>query len=137
MSDNGSYSVLYWRTHPDEDNDDCETGDTFATKEEALAVYNDHRADYYPAGSTYAGQAKGNYIEIDGPDINEVRMRDGFDRAAYDRQAAREKAADDRAWRREQAMEAGMGLGIEAFNEAMGYTSEPYDCDEAMEKSSE
>lgn len=121
MSSNEPYSVSYWRTHPDEENDDCETGCTFATKEEAVAVFNDRTADYYEAGSTYAGQEKGNYIEIDGPDINEVRMRDGFDRTAYDARAAREKAADDRAWRREQAMEAGMLHGVEAFNERMGY----------------
>lgn len=33
----------------------------------------------------------------------------------------RKAKADDKAERRERAMEAGMGLGVEAYNDAMGY----------------
>jgi Na+-translocating ferredoxin:NAD+ oxidoreductase RNF subunit RnfB len=33
----------------------------------------------------------------------------------------RAKSNSDKGWQREQAMEAGMGLGVEAYNDAMGY----------------
>ena len=36
----------------------------------------------------------------------------------------------DCEWQREQAMQAGMGLGIDAYNEAMGWEASGYDSDE-------
>lgn len=36
----------------------------------------------------------------------------------------RAKPAVDREWQREQAMQAGMGLGVEAYNDAMGWGDE-------------
>ena len=35
--------------------------------------------------------------------------------------AVKAKKKDDADWRREMAMEAGMGLGLEAYNDAMGW----------------
>lgn len=104
------YSVSFWCTHPDEENDDCNTGQDFDTKEAALAFYNDPANEYL-----------GNYIEIDGPDLNEVRMKSGFDRRAYDREVERDRRAYEAEYRRECAMEAGMLHGVDAYNDEMGY----------------
>jgi hypothetical protein len=38
--------------------------------------------------------------------------------------APRRLAPIDREWQREQAMQAGMGLGVEAYNDAMGWGSD-------------
>jgi hypothetical protein len=40
---------------------------------------------------------------------------------------AREREADNRAWQREMAMEAGMLHGVDAYNEMMGYDVGPED----------
>ena len=40
--------------------------------------------------------------------------------ARFDPPAARKADIDD-GWRREQAMQAGMGMGVEAYNDYMGY----------------
>ena len=48
----------------------------------------------------------------------------GYEAAQKDardtRRFRQSQSDDDREWRREQAMEAGMGLGIDAYNEIMG-----------------
>ena len=73
MSDK-PYSVTYWGSHPDEDNDDCSTGDDFLTKEEALAAF---RADPSKVIPDVPGRLSldldAAYIMVDGPDIHEVR----------------------------------------------------------------
>lgn len=108
------YSVNLWGSHPDEENDDCHTGDDFATKEEALLVYNQTWRDHFSSGSVLST----THVEIDGPDLNEVKC------VKVSRRQAAEDAEFDTMWRREMAMEAGMGLGIDAYNDAMGYDVE-------------
>lgn len=53
------------------------------------------------------------YIMIDGPGINQIRKNPHY--------RARSRAQDDAEWRQERAMQAGMGLGIEAYNDELGY----------------
>ena len=103
------YSVNLWGSDPQEGNDDCHTGDDFATREEAMAAFLNpwsvFNRTYYEACTAV--------FEIDGPDVYETRDNpehtpsndDGFD--------------DD--WRREIAHQAGMGLGIQAYNDEMGW----------------
>lgn len=116
------YSVnLHYEDPEDPDSDGCATGHDFATLEEAraevVALLNGtstvFRMPYYNDVP---------WIEIDGPDVNEVTRR-----PKLIAKLQREREEDDRAARREQAMEAGMGLGIHAYNEVMGYDSEEYD----------
>jgi len=95
------YSILHWGSHPDQDNDDCYTGSDFATKEEALLDF-----------AVNAG-CEIEYIEIDGPDIHEIRKNPNYSK--------REVRLDDPTWRNERAMQAGMAGGCEAYNEEMGY----------------
>lgn len=95
------YSVLHWGSHPDKDNDDCYVGSDYETKEEALAEF---RLD---ASFEIA------YIEIDGPDIHDLRSNPKYSR--------KEIRLDDAAARSEYAMQAGMAFGCDGYNEAMGW----------------
>lgn len=63
------YSVNLYGSHPDANNDDCWTGDDFETKEQALRVFN-NPWEHFNRSSNESCTA---YIEIDGPDINQVR----------------------------------------------------------------
>lgn len=100
------YTVCLWGSHPDAGNDDCHTGDDFATLDEARAAFEAWDT-HFAAGSVLST----THVELDGPDVHEVKQ-------------VRAKRADDYIdahWRHEMAMEAGMGLGIDAYNEVMGY----------------
>lgn len=96
------YSVSFWVSHPDNDNDDCNIGYDFDNKEAAL--------------NTYLNSIQNNYtnccafIEIDGPDLNMVRKNQYY-----------KPTKNNNTWRREIAREAGMLGGVEAYNEVMGY----------------
>ncbi len=110
------YSVTLWTDTPGE-TDTCNTGEDFATEKEARLALADMDA-HFPHGWDVP------YILLDGPGVNEVTCR-----TATLKRFQREKEADQRAWQREIAMEAGMGMGVHAYNDAMGYDSEPYDPD--------
>ena len=101
------------------DEDDCWTGDEFATRDEALACYRE--VVMFPDHSQIAkvcGRGGWEFVMIDGPDAHEVTQNP--DRAAC-RRHKRELERDDRDWQRERAMEAGMLHGVEAYNDEMGY----------------
>ncbi len=109
-----AFSVNLWRTHPDQENDDCYTGESFDTLEQAMECFFnlDKHFDmvYYRVCP---------FVELDGPGIHGVMERPGVAKAAK-----KEAAMDDAAERSEYAMQQGMGLGIHAYNEAMGGDSE-------------
>ncbi len=111
------YTVDLWGSNPDEtDNDDCWTGDSFATKAEAVAAY---QALYqWPDGGIAERCPEWQYAMIDGPDVHEV-MANPDERTA--RRWRREMEGSDSQWRHERAMEAGMLHGIDAYNDEMGY----------------
>jgi hypothetical protein len=101
------FEVKLWCSHPDEQNDDCQSGAEFDTLEEAEKAYAAPVTDRYAA-----------FVELTGPDsYRRVRRNPAYDAKAV----ARKRAQDDAEWRREQAMQAGMGLGVQAYNEEMGY----------------
>src|SRR5690606_16338959 len=63
------------------------------------------------------------FILLDGPNgLHEITCR-----TEVLKRREKERKEDDNMARRERAMEAGMGLGIHAYNEVMGYDSEPYE----------
>lgn len=135
----GLYCIYLWGSHPDDDGDDCYTGVEFNTREEAEKVFRStdpfeelsethHRNHPDGIGSAQrASQSFGRdfaayyrdtpFLELDGPDIYEVRKLREPKKIPF----------DDHVWRREQAMQAGMGLGVDAYNDAMGYDLEPPD----------
>jgi hypothetical protein len=96
------FNVNHWGSHPDANNDDCFTGDDFATLEEAKAsaLYKDGPYDV-------------QYIELDGPDVHEVCLNPCY--------SVKQCRLDDSEWRNEHATQAGMAFGCDGYNEAMGY----------------
>jgi hypothetical protein len=126
--------VLFWGSHPDQDNDDCWTGHDFAT----LAEAQEHLANpwdvkwYTPEYGFGTDQTPEQilaqkiqmyrdstaFFELDSPELPETIIQANPD---YDaRQAARRRQSDDAAERSEYAMQQGMGLGVNAYNEARG-----------------
>jgi len=112
------FAVNYWGSNPNDDNDDCWTGKDFATLAEAEAEF--------AKAPTAGGDGKHGcghitdetaYIELDGPGVYKLRKNPAFDAV----KVAKEAAADERAWQREIAMEAGMAFGCDGYNDAMGY----------------
>jgi len=113
-----SYSVNLWCSHPNAGNDDCSTGVDFDTREEAEQVFHaKNPIAMLAAASQNPARFASSYhnipfIELDGPDVYLVRQINTMPKRQRD---------EDREWRREIAMQAGMGLGVEAYNEAMGW----------------
>jgi hypothetical protein len=100
------FSVNYWGSKPGT-NDDCHTGDDFATREEALKAFGSDPSAVIP----WLKSRDVAWVELDGPGIHRERENPAYV-ATPD---------DDSADRAEFAMQAGMGLGIQAYNDAMGY----------------
>jgi hypothetical protein len=116
MTDSNPFAVNQFGSHPDLGNDDCQSGAEFDSLSDAEAAFSAPVTDPYVA-----------FVELLGPSgLRKVRANPAYD-AAF---VARERAPDDAEWRQERAMQAGMGLGIDAYNEAMGYEIEDYN--EAM-----
>jgi len=107
-----NFSVNYWGSDPDADNDDCWTGDDYATLEEARRVFEAKVPD-----PTHTPSHTVAFVELDGPGVYEKRPNPDYDAERN----AREDAAFDREWRAEIANEAGMLGGCDAYNEVMGY----------------
>ncbi len=97
------YAVNLWNSKPG-NNDDCITGDDFATLAEAEAVYASPLEHF----DWYTDTLSELWIQLDGEGIAGGRVR----RIRAQRPDTR---LDD--WRAEQAMQAGMGLGIQAYND--------------------
>lgn len=115
---NFPYSVTLWGSNPDEtDNDDCWTGEDFATRDEAIAAYR--AIVMFPTtGALVEGCGHWEFVMLDGPDTHEVTAQP--DRAAS-RRHRREMARDAASWRQERAMQAGMAFGCDGYNDEMGY----------------
>jgi hypothetical protein len=108
------YSVTLWTDTPGE-TDTCNTGEDFATEKEARLAMADMDA-HFPHGWDVP------YILLDGPGVHEVTCR-----TAALKRVQREREADERMARNENAMQCGMAFGVAGYNDAMGYDSEPYD----------
>lgn len=107
-TDPNTYTVLFWDCYPGED-DACADSADFSDKEEAIAFFNqDEHGNMYARNSPW--------LELDGPDVYMIREIPG-----RRERRAKEDAAFERSWRREIAMEAGMAMGCDAYNDHMGY----------------
>lgn len=109
------YMVSLWGSEPGTD-DDCHTGDDFATLEEARAVYQapftHFKGPGKQSGESYYLEG-GCWVELVGPGVvGQVRQLS---------KPSRKRDAGDEEWRREIATEAGMLGGCDAYNEVMGY----------------
>lgn len=111
------YSVNLWGSKPHTD-DDCHTGDDFETEAEARKAY-DYPYTHFkgPQGMSGEDYYGGDelWVELVGPGVSEERQLV---------KGRMKRKDDDVDWRREQAMQAGMAGGCDAYNEAMGYDNE-------------
>ena len=109
-----SYSVTVWGSHPDENNDDCWTGDDFATNAEACDAF---MATVHGAANSVSPDDDFAFVVVDGPDVHLVAKN-----PRYNAKRARREARDaDVEWRNERAMQAGMAFGCDGYNDEMGY----------------
>lgn len=98
-----SYRVNFWGSHPEAENDDLWYGNDFASLKEAEAAYC---ADV--VGITNCPPQDVAFIELDGPGVNKYRANPMY--------KLKQRNYDD--WKREYAMQLGMGLGVDAYNDA-------------------
>jgi len=97
------YTVSFWGSHPDEENDDCWTGEDFTSLDEAMAAFRAECQDRDVA-----------CVMIDGPDLNIIRHNPGH--------RPRRRDADSYDLERsERALQAGMAFGCDGYNDEMGY----------------
>lgn len=89
--------------------DDMHTASDFRTEEDARKAYGTIAAGYCPPHLTTIAHYAGHWVVIEGPGWFEEARIPG------------QRLDDDSAWDREQAMQMGMGLGIDAYNDAMGW----------------
>ena len=107
------YAVNLWGSRPDLGNDDCWTGVDFETKAEAEAAYAKPET---VAGFEQTLAHDAIWIEVAGPGIvKHRRLRPDHP------PGGRLSSAHFDDWRHEQAMEAGMLHGVDAYNDAMGW----------------
>ena len=112
------YEINLWGSKPGT-NDDCWTGIDMASRCDALSAFRDLEGltvhlDRQVSRARIEGSEL--WIEISGPDVREERC------ISKETEAYRiREAASERADQRQYAMEMGMGLGISAYNDAMGY----------------
>ena len=111
------YSVTLWGSNPHEtDNDDCWTGDDFATREEALEAY---RSLYkWPTEGLAKHCVDWEFAMVDGPDVHDVMPNP--DEGAQARRR-RENERSNAEWKREAAMQAGMAFGVDGYNDEYGW----------------
>ena len=107
------FAVNLYGSHPDLDNDDCWTGDEFATLDQARDTY-DRWSEVFSKGSV----SSTTHVELTGPGVYEVKQVVS-DKVIAARKQDLERS--DREWQREVALEAGMLGGCDAYHEAMGW----------------
>jgi hypothetical protein len=106
------YSVNEWGSHPDNDNDDCWTGRNTHDLAEAIQWFNEDPNDTSTAYVELVVIEDPNSSEtVSDPTMYQIRKNPGY----------KPTPDYDSDWRREIAMQAGMGGGCNAYNEVMGY----------------
>lgn len=109
------FSVHFWGSDPAEENDDCWTGDDFATMAEAMAIVADPSL-YFKTWRVYDAQdtiQSTMYFEVceDGATVQLVKNP----RFNHKRRDNADYGSSERA------MQAGMMGGCDAYNDEMGY----------------
>lgn len=106
-----TYGVNLWGSRPGT-NDDCWAGHDYTNRAAALGAYDDPFGGCYFHVS-YNDPHRELWVELAGPGLHEVRCIWKGD--------AKVQGEPDLEWQREIAMQAGMGLGVDAYNDEMGY----------------
>lgn len=100
------YTVLYFGSHPDLDNDDCWQGFDFDSKDKAIEAYHVNPSD-----------PSVRYIEIDGLEDSEL---ESLKITRVRKNPLGKARMNDDEWKREAAMQAGMAFGCEGYNDYYG-----------------
>ena len=103
-----------WGSHPDEDNDDCQTADDFDDKASATAVFLDPSK-----ATTYLGRCVNERSSV------WIMLNRWNDDGTWTHVDSRRLRADHTpessgVWNSERAHQAGMMGGIDAYNDAIG-----------------
>jgi hypothetical protein len=101
------YTVNLWDSHPDENNDDCNTGLDCATLEEAKEAFN-NPWEYF---NVLYFKTNTMWFILDGPDCYMERKNPDYKASKH----------NNNDWLEEQAMQAGMAFGCDGYNDAKGY----------------
>lgn len=120
------YEVTLWGSRPGT-NDDCNQGARFEFEAQARRVYADpwsfFTCGYSDNMSTawFALERSTNDCD-ESSDYRVVEFIETRPNPDYDERGRRIRdRVDAESWRREYAMEAGMCLGVDAYNDAMGW----------------
>lgn len=105
------FCVSHWGSHPDDNNDDCWYSEEFETLAEAKAYF-------YSKDGIFRRDSSVAYFMLCGPGVETGGTH--YEMFAVANPAFKPRAKSDDDMRHEQAMEAGMGLGCDAYNEVMG-----------------
>lgn len=140
-----TYGVNLWQSDPSEGNDDCSTGLDYETLAEAQGAFEALAAGNVPAhlgddvveneeryNRRYEHIARSlancSHVELcrgvreyGKPDAVTISVAETPHAAKVAARLKRQQERDRGAWRHEQAMEAGMLHGVDAYNDAMGY----------------
>ena len=108
------YTVLYFGSHPDSDNDDCWYGIDFDSKEEAIKAFLAPVED-----RTHCPASDVAYVEIDGLEDSELAQLK-LSRVRKNPLGKNRAKSDNEDWKREAAQQAGMAFGVEGYNDYYG-----------------
>ncbi len=104
------FTVSFWGSHPDDENDDCWTSEDFADLPEAIEAFQQECDDCSVA-----------FVMIDGPNINQIRQNPSHRPRRQWPVELFGAAFEDAAGRSERAMQAGMAFGCDGYNDEMGW----------------
>ena len=106
------HSVSLWCSHPEEGNDDCNTGEEYSTAEEARAVFNILASGGVPEGWKPRVANDFAYLMLDGSGMHEPEY---FKNPHY------KHTPDDFSLDRHEAqMQAAMAHGTQGWNDFEG-----------------
>jgi len=115
------WEVNEWGSHPDKGNDDCNTGVDYTSEESARTAFEVWRAEFDAVPeSEHNSSSDVQFIVLHKPGGEVVEVI--RDPRGSDEMAKAQDERDARQWKQEIALEAGMLHGVDAYNDAMGFS---------------
>lgn len=109
------FTIELWGSHPDSGNDDHWTGFDFDDRQSADEALNN------PHESEFADELRHiSYLEL--CEVSKENGKEYVERLevrSIDRKSSQPDNMED--WKHEISMQAGMGIGVNAYNDHMGY----------------
>jgi len=107
------YKVELWCSHPCKGEDDCMSRDRYVDRDKALADFNMVKEAMERGDARCCGTLLRNieWLIADGHDLGLEFRNPNYNPEPY----------YDDGWAEEIAHQAGMGMGVDAYNDYMGY----------------